>query len=51
MVTTPAGTAGATALKTGKLLGSFATLRGITVAPDGTLYATSGHAVVKIVLP
>jgi sugar lactone lactonase YvrE len=50
-VATPAGTAGATVLKTGKLLGSFAVLRGITVAPDGTLYATSGHAVVKIVLP
>jgi len=51
VVSTAAGTAGATALKTGKLPGSFAALRGITVAPDGTLYATSGHAVVKIVLP
>jgi streptogramin lyase len=50
-VTTPAGTAGATTLRTGKLPGSFATLHGITVAPDGTLYATSGHAIVKIVLP
>ncbi|MFL6635360.1 MAG: hypothetical protein ACJ8HJ_23910 [Massilia sp.] len=51
MVTTAAGTAGATTLRTGKLPGSFAALRGITVAPDGTLYATSGNAVVKIVLP
>jgi streptogramin lyase len=50
MVSTAAGTAGATTLKTGRLPGSFATLRGITVAPDGTLYATSGNAVVKIVL-
>jgi len=50
-VTTVAGTAGATTLKTGRLPGNFATLRGITVAPDGTLYATSGNAVVKIVVP
>jgi sugar lactone lactonase YvrE len=51
MVTTAAGTAGATTLKTGRLPGSFATLRGIAVAPDGTLYATSGNAVVKVVVP
>jgi len=50
VVTTPAGTAGATALRTGKLPGSFATLHGITTDGNGTLYATSGHAVVKIVL-
>jgi sugar lactone lactonase YvrE len=51
VVTTPAGTAGATTLRTGKLPGSFATLRGITTDGNGTLYATSGNAVVKIVLP
>lgn len=51
VVSTVAGTAGATTLKTGKLPGSFATLRGIAIAPDGALYATSGNAVVKIVLP
>lgn len=50
-VTTPAGTIGATTLRTGRLPGSFATLRGIAVGADGTLYAASGNAVVKIVLP
>jgi streptogramin lyase len=51
VVTTPAGTAGSTTLRTGKLPGSFATLRGIVVDSSGTLYATSGNAVVKVVLP
>jgi streptogramin lyase len=51
VVTTPAGTAGSTTLRTGKLPGSFADLRGITTDGNGTLYATSGNAVVKIVLP
>ena len=50
VVTTPAGTINATALKTGGLPGSFATLRGIAVDGNGVLYATSGNAVVKIVL-
>jgi len=51
IVTTPAGTAASTTLRTGKLPGSFAQLRGIAVDGSGTLYATSGNAVVKIVLP
>jgi streptogramin lyase len=51
VVTTPAGTAGATTLRLGKLPGSFADLHGITTDGNGTLYATSGNAVVKIVLP
>jgi hypothetical protein len=38
-------------LRTGRLPGSFATLRGIAIGADGTLYAASGNAVVKIVLP
>jgi streptogramin lyase len=50
-VTTPAGTIGATTLRAGRLPGSFATLRGIAVGADGTLYAASGNAIVKIVLP
>ena len=50
-VTTPAGTATSTTLRTGKLPGSLAQLRGIAVDGSGTLYATSGNAVVKIVLP
>lgn len=50
-VTTPAGTAKSTTLRTGKLPGAFAQLRGIAVDGSGTLYATSGNAVVKIVLP
>ena len=51
IVTTVAGSAASTTLRTGKLLGSFAQLRGIAVDGSGTLYATSGNAVVKIVLP
>ena len=50
-VTTVAGTASSTTLRTGKLPGSFALLRGIAIDGNGTLYATSGNAVVKIVLP
>lgn len=50
-VTTEAGTAGSNRLATGGLPGSLADIRGIAVAGDGTLYATSGNAVVKIVLP
>jgi sugar lactone lactonase YvrE len=51
IVTTPAGTAMSTTLRTGKLLGSFAPLHGIAVDGSDTLYVTSGNAVVKIVLP
>ncbi|WP_198116561.1 hypothetical protein [Massilia rhizosphaerae] len=49
IVTTVAGTAKSTTLRTGKLPGSFAQLRGIAVDGSGTLYATTGNAVVKIV--
>lgn len=51
IVTTVAGSATSTTLRTGKLPGSFAQLRGIAVDGSGTLYATSGNAVVKIVVP
>ena len=51
-VTTIAGTVRATTLKPGPLAGSsFADIRGITTDGKGNLYATSGHAVIKIVLP
>lgn len=50
VVSTPAGTVNATTLKTGGLHGSFARLAGIAVDANGVLYATSGNAVVKIVL-
>ncbi|MFS2215930.1 hypothetical protein ACCD08_15615 [Telluria sp. Tellsp104] len=50
IVATPAGTAASTTLRTGKLPGSFAQLRGIAVDGSGNLYASSGNAVVKIVL-
>ena len=52
VVSTIAGTVRSTSLKTGPLEGSsFADLRGITTDGKGNLYATSGHAVIKIVLP
>lgn len=50
-LTTVAGTVGNNALSTGGLPGSLATIRGITTDNNGTLYVTSGNAVVKIVLP
>lgn len=50
-VTTVAGTTRASALQTGNLPGSLAPLRGITNDGKGNLYATSGHAVIKIRLP
>lgn len=50
VVSTPAGMINATTLKTGGLPGSFAKLAGIAVHANGVLYATSGNAVVKIVL-
>jgi len=49
-VSTPAGKAGTSTLKTGGLPGNLAPVRGIAVDANGVLYATSGHAVVKIVL-
>jgi hypothetical protein len=49
-VSTPAGKAGTSTLTTGGLPGTLATLRGIAVDGSGVLYATSGNAVVKIVL-
>ena len=52
VVTTIAGTVRATTLKPGPLAGSsFADIRGITADGKGNLYATSGHAIIKIVLP
>lgn len=52
VVMTIAGTVRSTTLKTGPLEGSsFADLRGMTTDGKGNLYATSGHAVIKIVLP
>ena len=50
VVSTPAGKAGTSTLKTGGLPGNLATVRGIAVDANGVLYATSGNAVVKIVL-
>lgn len=51
VVSTIAGTTRASALQTGNLPGSLAPLRGITNDGKGNLYATSGHAVIKIRLP
>lgn len=50
-LTTVAGAIGNSSLATGGLPGSLATIRGITSDGTGTLYVTSGNAVVKIVLP
>jgi hypothetical protein len=51
VVTTIAGTPGVTVLKTGALPGSLASLGGIAFDGKGNLYASSGNAIVKIVLP
>ena len=51
VVTTIAGTARATALRTGDLPGSLADIRGLVADGKGNLYATSGNAIVKIRLP
>lgn len=51
VVTTVAGTVGAAGLQTGPLPGSLASLRGAVADGKGTLYASSGNAVVKITLP
>jgi sugar lactone lactonase YvrE len=51
VVTTIAGTARNGTLQTGSLPGSLAPIRGIANDGKGTLYATSGNAVIKIRLP
>lgn len=51
VVTTIAGTPGVSELETGALPGSLAPLGGIALDGKGNLYATSGNAIVKIVLP
>jgi hypothetical protein len=51
VVTTIAGTPGTNVLKTGALPGSLAPLGGIALDGKGKLYATSGNAVVQIILP
>lgn len=51
VVTTVAGTTRATTLQTGDLPGSFANMAGIVTDGKGSLYVTSGHAVIKIRLP
>jgi sugar lactone lactonase YvrE len=51
VVTTVAGTVGASSVQAGALPGSLDVLGGIVADGKGNLYATSGHAVVKITLP
>jgi hypothetical protein len=51
MVTTVAGSIGATALVLGKAPGALPALAGLTGDGKGSLYAVSGNAVVKITLP
>lgn len=51
VVTTAAGTLKATTLATGPLPGSFPNITGLTTDGKGNYYATTGHAVIKIVLP
>lgn len=51
VVTTVAGTARASTLRSGALPGSLADIRGIVADGKGNLYATSGNAVVRIRLP
>ncbi len=51
VVTTAAGTLKATTLATGALPGSFPNIHGLTTDGKGNYYATTGHAVIKIVLP
>jgi hypothetical protein len=51
VVTTIAGTPGVHVLQTGALPGSLAPLGGIALDGKGKLYATSGNAVVQIILP
>jgi sugar lactone lactonase YvrE len=49
VVSTLAGTRGSDTLQAGPLPGSLARVSGIAVARDGTLFATSGNAVIKVV--
>jgi sugar lactone lactonase YvrE len=49
MTSTLAGRAGTNALVTGGLPGTLANVAGIASDANGTLYVTSGHAVIKIV--
>lgn len=51
VVTTIAGTTRANVLTPGPLPGSLADIRGIAADGKGNLYATSGHAIIKIKLP
>ncbi|MGH8853319.1 MAG: hypothetical protein ACREWI_03465 [Telluria sp.] len=51
LVTKVAGSLRENALRTGPLPGSLANIAGITTDGKGTLYATSGNAVIKIVVP
>lgn len=51
VVTTLAGTRGATTLQVGDLPGSLPGVRGIVADGKGNLYATAGNAIVRIRLP
>jgi serine/threonine protein kinase, bacterial len=51
LATKVAGSLRENALRTGALPGSLADIAGITTDGKGALYATSGHAVIKIMLP
>lgn len=51
VVTTVAGTRGATTLQVGNLPGSLPGVRGIVADGKGNLYATAGNAVIRIRLP
>ena len=51
VVTTFAGTLKASTLTTGALPGSLPNIRGLTTDGKGSLYATTGNAIIKIRLP
>jgi serine/threonine-protein kinase len=51
MVSTVAGTVGATSLQLGKAPGALPALAGLAADGKGNLYALAGNAVVKITLP
>jgi sugar lactone lactonase YvrE len=51
VVTTVAGMVGTSSVQAGPLPGSLGVLGGIVADGKGKLYATSGHAIVKITLP
>jgi hypothetical protein len=48
VVTTLAGTRGSRALQAGPLPGSLAGVSGLAVDKNGNIFATSGHAVIKV---